>query len=134
MAEDWEKKKHSSLHSALEKKKCSSIFSAVEKKKLSGILSALEKKKRSSILSAMLCLAHALPLACRSESVMKCIFLHSIREGSRNFHADWTLDGRNNDIIQPARDAVLNYYKVRATIPPPTVLALNPDSTTLFIL
>jgi len=29
-----------------------------------------------------------------------------------NFHAKWTLDGWNDHIIQPARDAVLDYYKV----------------------
>ena len=30
-----------------------------------------------------------------------------------NFHGYWTLDGWNDDIIQPARDAVLEYYEVR---------------------
>jgi len=48
-------------------------------------------------------------------------------------HEWWRLDGWNDDIIQPARDAVLNYYKVRFLIYPSTVLALNPFNQTLFI-
>jgi len=51
-----------------------------------------------------------------------------------SFHERWPLDGWNDDSIQPARDAVLNYYKVRAQIYPPTVLALNPFNRLLPIL
>ena len=41
----------------------------------------------------------------------------------RNFLAKWTLDGWNDGIIQPARDAVLNYYKVGARLSPPSACA-----------
>jgi len=49
----------------------------------------------------------------------------SIRwHGPRNFHANFTLNGWNDHIIQPARDAVLDYYKVRTPYPAYAVLAL----------
>jgi len=47
----------------------------------------------------------------------------------RTFHAEWPLDGWNDHVIQPARDAVLNYYKVCVSI---TVLfRQNSHSNTL---
>jgi len=45
--------------------------------------------------------------------------------GPRNFHADFPLNGWNDHIIQPARDAVLDYYKVRTLYPTCAVLALT---------
>ena len=72
------------------------------------------KKLHSRALSALLCLTHVLPLACESKMTISSIF--STRYGydsSWNFHKIWTLDGWNDHIIQPARDAVLDYYKVR---------------------
>ena len=44
----------------------------------------------------------------------------------QSFHADFTLDGWNDHIIQPARDAVLNYYKVRTPCLIYAVLTLIP--------
>jgi len=77
-----------------------------------------KKNKHCSTLSALLCIAHVLPLACESETIMRRIFFAEDRtqswERSQNFHAECTLDGWNDNIIQPARDAVFNYYKVRA--------------------
>ena len=35
------------------------------------------------------------------------------RWSGRNFHGYWNLDGWNDEIIQLARDAVLEYYRVR---------------------
>jgi len=77
-----------------------------------------DKKTHSNVLFALLCIAHALPLACKSEKIMEYIFFGNIlgRKPIRNFHGTWTLDGWNDRIIQPARDAVLDYYKVRAGI------------------
>jgi len=82
----------------------------------------LGKKKHSITLSALLCVAHVLPLACKSENIMNRIFFDNIGslEVPCGFHAEWTLDGWNDGIIQSARDAVLTYYKVSAPI-----LALN---------
>jgi len=87
----------------------------------------LEKKKHSSTLSALLCIAHVLPLACKSERIMGRIFIEYTGPWgySKNFHAEWRLGGWNDGIIQPARDAVLNYYKVRAPVSHLIVLALK---------
>jgi len=57
---------------------------------------------------------------------------HTENRGSRwhgpmNFHADFTLNGWNDHIIQPARDAVLDYYKVRTLYPTYAVLVLIPN-------
>ena len=79
----------------------------------------LKKKEHSRTLSALFCIAHVFPLAYKSENVLICI---PGETSKKNFHAKWALDGWNDDIIQPARDAVLNYYKVCATISLPTVL------------
>jgi len=95
---------------------------------LEGILKdhKLGKQKHSSAI-ALLCIAHVLPLACNSENIIKHIYLeHPNSRWERNFHAMWTLGGQNDNIIQPARNAVLNYYKVYVSISPPTVLALIP--------
>jgi len=55
-----------------------------------------------------------LPLANKSEDIMKQILLCTGNwEGPNSFHANYTLDGWNDGIIQPARDAVLDYYRVR---------------------
>lgn len=75
------------------------------------------KEGHSTALSVLLCLAHVLPLSCESKNIMRNIFLPLDRMGPwdwpNNFHRRWTLDGWNDNIIQPARDAVLDYYKVR---------------------
>jgi len=73
------------------------------------------KQEHSNILSALLCITHVLPLACKSEGITSLIFS---RNGTQkhNFHARWTWDGWNDHIIQPARDAVLGYYRVRIPI------------------
>jgi len=67
-------------------------------------------------LSALLCVTHVLPLACKSEEIMRYIFrpedCTQLWPPPLNFHAIFTLDGWNDHIIQPARDAVLDYYKV----------------------
>jgi len=49
-----------------------------------------------------------------------------------NFHAQWTLDGWNDHIIQPALDAVLDYYKVSAPRSLPTLLVLKHTRTLSF--
>jgi len=93
-----------------------------------------DKKTHSNVLFALLCIAHTLPLACESETIIEYIFSGNIlgREPIWNFHAKWTLDGWNDEIIQPARDAVLNYYKVRAGISPLSAYAKN-NSTELYL-
>jgi len=58
----------------------------------------------------MVYIAHVLPLTCDSKEIREFIFISRYR---RNFHGKWPLNGWNDDIIQPARDAVLEYYKVR---------------------
>jgi len=75
------------------------------------------KMVQSNKLSALLCIAHVLPLACKSDKIMERIRPPNQDHPwswtwSQNFHVRWTLDGRNDHIIQPARDAVLGYYKV----------------------
>jgi len=67
---------------------------------------------------------------------MKSIFLghHWDLGNTYSFHEKWSLDGWNDDVIQPARDAVLNYYKVRVSMCPSAVFALNPFDHTRFIL
>lgn len=70
------------------------------------------KKKHSDILSAMIYIAHTLPFACMYRPVLEFIFDPSLPL-LRAFHKKWPLNGWNDDIIQPTRDAVLEYYKVR---------------------
>jgi len=69
--------------------------------------SDLGKKRHSTILSTLLCLAHVLPLASKSENIMR-----RISEWSRSFHLEWTSYRWNDVIIQPARDALLDYCEV----------------------
>jgi len=47
-----------------------------------------------------------------------------------SFHERWPLDGWNDDVIQPARDAVLSYYKVHVLRSSPSVCAqpIEPNS------
>jgi len=74
-----------------------------------------KKRKHSKHLSVLLYVVHVLPQACKSEDILQYIFVPNCTEGwrrPRNFHADFTPDGWNDHIIQPARDAVLDYYKV----------------------
>jgi len=75
-----------------------------------------EKRNHSETLSVLLYIAHLLPLACKSDKIMGYIFhtedYSRRRHGPKNFHANSTLNGWNDHIIQPARDAVLDYYKV----------------------
>jgi len=84
----------------------------------------------SENLSVLLYIAHLLPLACKSDEIVGFVFRgedHSRGWYSpRNFHANFTLNGWNDHIIQPARDAVLAYYKVRTPYPTCSVLALIP--------
>ena len=74
------------------------------------------KEQHSKNLSVLLCITHVLPLACKSGEIMNYIFLPEDHTESwkypQNFHANFTLNGRKDYIIQPARDAVLDYYKV----------------------
>ena len=78
---------------------------------------AEDSKKRSENLLVLLYIAHLLPHACKSEDILRYIFLPEDRTENRyiprNFHAVFTLNGWNANIIQPARDAVLDYHKVR---------------------
>jgi len=75
------------------------------------------QQKYSEVLSALLCIAHVLPLVQKSSKLLQKIFRFddgSSYEPDDSFHTQWTLDGWNDHIIQPARDAVLEYYKVRS--------------------
>jgi len=89
-----------------------------------------DKKKRnhSQCLLFLLYIAHLLPLACKSEDILEYIFNPEVSTESwvapPNFHADFPLNGWNDHTIQPARDAVLDYYKVRTLYPTYAVLAL----------
>ena len=77
-----------------------------------------KKQKHSKNLLVLLYIAHVLPLACMSKYALLYIF-YTQEDGKwswpglRNFHANFILDGWNDHIIQPARDAVLGYYQVR---------------------
>jgi len=72
------------------------------------------KRKYSEVLCAFLCIAHVLPLAQKSQGLLDQIYNGQRDERWQgHFHKRWTLDGWNDHIIQPARDAVLEYYKVR---------------------
>ena len=86
------------------------------------------KRYHSDNLSVLLYIAHLLPLACKSDEIMVYIFHTENRgrsqHGPRNFHTKFTLSGWNDHIIQPARDAVLDYYKVRTPYPTYAVHAL----------
>ena len=94
-----------------------------------------DKKKRdhSKQLSLLLYLPHALPRACKHEGIMRNIYLPEASNGwgARNFHANITLDGWNDPIIQLALDAVLDYYKVRTTCLINVVPALIPIHSNL---
>ena len=89
------------------------------------------KRYHSENLSVLLYIAHLLPLVCKSEEILEYIFLPEDRtEGWKyppNFHANFPLNGWNDHIIQPARDAVLDYYKVRTLYPTYAVLVLIPN-------
>jgi len=89
-----------------------------------------DRRSHSLILLALLYIAHVLPLACKSDKIIGYIFhtedctLHW--HDPKNFHTNFTLNGWNDHVIQPARDAVLDYYKVRTPYPTYSVLALTP--------
>jgi len=89
-----------------------------------------KKRNHSKTLLVLLYIAHLLPLACMSEHILESIFSPEYTESGRrlrNFHVDFTLDEWNYDIIQPARDTVLDYYKVHMRpLSLPTVLTLKP--------
>jgi len=89
------------------------------------------KRNHSKSLLFLLYTAHLLPLARKSDEIMGYIFHtedRSIRwHGPNNFHANFTLNGWNDHIIQPARDAVLDYYKVCTQYPTYAVLVLIPN-------
>jgi len=97
-----------------------------------------EKRNHSKTLSVLLYITHLLPLACKSEEILEYIFLPEDLtrgwEDPRNFHADFTLSGWNDHIIQPARDAVLDYYKVRTRIPPKQCSRLYLFNIDLYLL
>ena len=97
-----------------------------------------KKQNHSENLSVFLYIAHLLPLAYKSEKIMGYIFNmegHNRRwHGRQNFHANFTLNGWNDRIIQPARDAVLDYYKVRTPRLTYALLVLTALNGTLFIL
>jgi len=92
-----------------------------------------KKREHSKKLSLLLYLPHVLPRACKHKTIRKYIFHPeaSIGWDACNFHADITLDGWNDRIIQPALDAVLDYYKVRTTCLINVVLALIPIHSNL---
>jgi len=92
------------------------------------------KETHSNALFTLLCIAHTLPLACGSKTIKNHFFLGNVlgREVIRSFHRAWPLDGWNDGIIQPVRDAVLNYYKVRARLSPPGACAKS-NSTELYL-
>ena len=92
-----------------------------------------KKEDHSKKLSLLLYLPHVLPRACKHKRIRKYIFHPeaSIGWGARNFHANITLDGWNDPIIQPALDAVLDYYKVRTTCLINVVPALIPIHSNL---
>jgi len=81
------------------------------------ITGAWKKRNYSKKLLVLLYIPHVLPLACKSDAIVGFIYYPEDRSrrwyGPQNFHATFTLDGWNDHIIQPARDAVLDYYKVR---------------------
>ena len=60
----------------------------------------------------MVYVAHVLPLASDCKVILSLI---CAQFGSDDFHRRWPLDGWNDDIIQPARDAVVEYYKVHTS-------------------
>ena len=95
-----------------------------------------KKRDHSKKLSVLLYIAHLLPLACKSDKIMGYIFhtedYSRRRHGPKNFHANITLNGWNDHIIQPARDAVLDYYKVRTLYPTYAVLVLIPNQPNIF--
>jgi len=88
-----------------------------------------EKRNHSKKLLVLIYIAHVLHIACMSEYTLLYIFHTNEGEqwnwpGPRNFHGNFILDGWNDHIIQPARDAILDYYKVCTLYPAYTVLAL----------
>jgi len=87
------------------------------------------KREHSENLSVLLYIAHLLPFACMSNYILGYIFLPEDLTKSwgnlRKFHANFPLNGWNDHIVQPARDAVLDYYKVRTPYLTCAVLALT---------
>jgi len=64
-----------------------------------------KKKAHFDSLVVLRCIAHVLPLLSKDVYVLRLSF-------GRDFHRTCNLDGWNDHIIQPARDAILDYYKV----------------------
>jgi len=85
----------------------------------------VKKKNHSKAIFGLLCITHVLPLACKSDKIMEFIYFDRTWGVKRppDFHSTWILNGWNDVIIQPARDAVLSYYKVSAEIFPPSACA-----------
>jgi len=54
---------------------------------------------------ALRCITHLLPLSSKDRIILQLI-------SDKGVHRAWKLDGWNDHIIQPARDAVFNYYQV----------------------
>jgi len=61
-----------------------------------------EKEAHSNALVALHCITHVLPLSCSDEIILRVIYYG-------DFHQRWNLNGWNDHIIQPAREAVLDY-------------------------
>ena len=96
------------------------------------------KKIHSDTLSALLYIAHVLPLASSDYDILITILYGGFKIGyDMNFHQQFQLlNGWNDDIVRPARDAVFEYYKVRTLhyYLCTSSLTLKPDSWTLFIV
>jgi len=88
-----------------------------------------KKQNHSKNLSVLLYVAHVLPQSCKSERITRYIFLPEDRTESweypQNFHANFTLNRWNDHIIQPARNTVLDYYRVRTLFLINEVLAIT---------
>lgn len=65
----------------------------------------LKKRTHFNSLLTLRCITHVLPLLRKDEIILLLI-------SYKSFHGTWKLDGWNDHIIQPARDVVLDYYKV----------------------
>jgi len=59
-------------------------------------------------------ITHVIPLAGKSDAILGQILLLETRPGkrARNFHKTYEVGGWDDHIIQPARGAILDYYKV----------------------
>jgi len=76
---------------------------------------------------ALRCITHLLPLSSKNRIILELISNKGVQQA-------WNLDGWNDHIIQPARDAAFNYYQVcTAKISSVQFWRSNPFNKTLFI-